>query len=93
MDIIQALKENKMAFGLMPVEMQEKAKELGKKTFLCFTEDGNWGNTNAYRCFKHCNTYRLRPDYKEDVSIKIFINGKEALISNETLASIRDAIK
>ena len=92
MDIIQALKENKMAFGLMPVEMQEKAKEIGKKELLCFTEKGDWGETIGDD-FRLCNTYRLRSDYKELASIKIFINGKEALISNETLASIRDAIK
>ena len=90
MDIIQALKENKMAFGLMPVEMQEKAKEIGRKNFERYSNE--WGD-NGERLWVVYYSYRLRSDYKEPVSIKIFINGKEALISNETLASIRDAIK
>ena len=67
---IQALKDNKEAFGLMSEEMQAKAKEIGRDRFQC-----RWYNkwVNASRdclTFDSDFTYRLNPDYTEEPEVR-----------------------
>jgi hypothetical protein len=63
-EIIQALKENTSAFGLMPVELQEKARKIGGKEFETWLLD-HW-KTRGGDSFSTDFTYRLRPDYQEE---------------------------
>ena len=89
-NIIQQLKKNKIVFGLMSEEMQEKARDIGITgnfylfQHLCGTEkiwkfiryDESCNSTNDL--FVSGTTYRLRPDYKDEpeiVEYKITIGG------------------
>ena len=64
---IKALKENKMAFGLMDKELQEKATEIGGDHFLRLNArewmKGGWVLDSYDR------TYRLRQDYDEEPEV------------------------
>ncbi len=64
MDIIKALKENEKPFGLMPEEMQAKAREMSAD-LQKFCTNG-WVALQAPSAPKmKFATYRLRPDYEE----------------------------
>ena len=67
---IKALKENTSAFGLMDKELQDKAREIGKKEFR-FLERGLSGWNTCARDSVFCpeNIFRLRPDYTEDSEV------------------------
>ena len=64
-EIIQALKENTLAFGLMPIELQEKAEQIGPKNFQCFNDDGMW-HVGGDSKFHPMTTYQLCFDYTEE---------------------------
>ena len=74
MDIIQQLKDNERPFGLMSKEMQEKAREIGKRTnfetYCGIKSKPPWlpiiGDSEE---FIEEFTYRLHPDYKEEPEI------------------------
>ena len=67
MSIIKDLKDNKMAFGLMPQEMQDKAKEIGGGHFLRLElrewRKGKW----VFDSFDR--VYRLLPDYTDEPAV------------------------
>lgn len=74
MTIIEALQNNKMAFGLMHTdeftneEMQAKAREISGDNFKWYItrDNGTWVSIDmTSRVFVYDITYRLRPDYKE----------------------------
>lgn len=76
--MIEQLKNNKVAFGLMPVEMQEKAMEIGKKgNFLYFSGSAWQGTEHADVGFNTMYTYRLKSDYEEKGYVDIEINKNE----------------
>ena len=71
--ILELLKTNRYAFGLMSAEMQEKAREIGAKSehFGCLATDKDeecWTGGIRGR-FVFGLTYRLRPDYEEEPEI------------------------
>ena len=64
MSIIKQLKENKIAFGLMTQEMQDKAREIGVDNFERMWFGGfTWRESDG---FDPDYTYRLKPDYTEE---------------------------
>jgi len=67
-EIIQALKDNDVAFGLMPFEMQVKAKEIGQSEFSMYMKNNTWMRcghvNNFYDSIVTDQTYRLRLDYE-----------------------------
>ncbi len=70
MSIIDDLKQNTSAFGLMPEEMQEKAREIGQPEFEMYMKNDTWLSCGSIDNFSGTSvtdmTYRLRPDYKEE---------------------------
>jgi hypothetical protein len=70
-EIIQKLKENTSAFGLMSLELQEAAKELNKKEFVYFSATGE-GCWCQYSNDDFCPdvTYRLRSDYQPEPELE-----------------------
>lgn len=83
MSIIEALKQNKMAFGLMETPdftneaMQEKAREIGQPEFEMYMKNDTWlscGSIDNFSCTSVTDmTYRLRPDYEEEGVVKCHI--------------------
>ncbi len=74
-DLIQALKDNEKAFGLMSEEMQAKAREIGKGEFEKWGYGGDWhgyaaDGTAVRTPFDRNQTYRLRPDYQEEAEVE-----------------------
>ncbi len=80
-EIIKALKENTSAFGLMPKELQEAARKIGKTAFEVYEcakgDDFVWKfHVLADLPFTGDRTYRLHPDNKpepefEKIEIKV----------------------
>ncbi len=78
MNIIQALKDNKEAFGLMSKEMQEAIMSIGKiediERMVCrVTLKTNWFpmsiRVSKERCKDIESTFRLRPDYSDEPEV------------------------
>ena len=75
---IQALKQNKMAFGLMPQELQNKTEKIGLKWFECWQSECKWYgdfSINSEQGFIRSLTYRLKSDYTEEpeqIELEIF---------------------
>ena len=70
-NLIQQLKDNEKPFGLMSEEMQEKAKEMPWKHFQVWGYVGSedkWIMPGS-DTFRSHFTYRLRPDYEDDLEI------------------------
>ncbi len=73
--MIQKLKENKVPFGLMSKEMQEKALEIGiKDNFRPYSNSadftGYWGGcVGIDREFEESCTYQLRADYEPEQGV------------------------
>jgi len=67
---IKALKENTSAFGLMDKELQDKARDIGKKEFR-FLERGlsGWYTCARDSVFGIENIFRLRHDYAEEPEV------------------------
>ena len=67
---IQALKENKMAFGLMPQELQDKAMEIGCKHLVPFRETSTkhlvWDHAMIVARIEYDRAYKLASDYTEE---------------------------
>jgi len=76
MDTIQALKENKEAFGLMSAEMQTKAREIGIRNFALFGENCDCGYSWLAWCaeeegdFYGSHTYQLVSGYTPEPEIE-----------------------
>lgn len=73
-DIIEALKNNKIAFGLMPEEMQAKLMGFwGSDNLLVYTEEGKWKTIDLYESKSPDirATYCLQPDYQEEPEIDV----------------------
>ncbi len=75
MNIIEALKQNEKAFGLMSAELQKAGTDLGWKE-LQLWRSNDWlypGDCSicagAFERIDFDLTYRLRPDYKEEPEI------------------------
>ncbi len=69
-NIIQQLKDNEKPFGLMSVEMQEKARAIGiRRMFDFYGHRGDWIPTCG-DLFHENSTYRLRSDYAEEPEIE-----------------------
>lgn len=69
-ELIEALKDNKVPFGLMSSEMQAMARDIGFAEFECY-ENSNKYEWGPLRIFQEYNfgqeyTYRLRPDYQPE---------------------------
>ena len=66
---IQALKENKEAFGLMSEEMQEAAREIGREDFLAYCDIASFESVKVAPedHFDMSTAYRLRPDYEPEL--------------------------
>jgi len=65
-EMIERLKQNTSAIGLIPAEMQDGLRELGVKGHIQkYTEVGLWINVpcNVALSDRHIS-YRLRPDYQ-----------------------------
>lgn len=65
--IIDDLKQNEKAFGLMSVLMQEAARKIGEKYFEQYGR--NWNGLGGMH-FADAWTYRLRPDYQEEGGVE-----------------------
>ena len=71
-ELIQALKDNKSAFGLMPELMQAKMREIGRSECVMYMKNEKWvrcGDENDHdfsQMIVNDQTYRLRPDYKQE---------------------------
>ena len=84
-EIIQALKDNDVAFGLMPSEMQVIAKEIGQSEFSMYMKDNTWMRcghvNNFYDSIVTDQTYRLSPEYEapepEVVECEVFEQGDQ----------------
>jgi hypothetical protein len=61
--IIERLKTNKEAFGLMDAELQEAAEKIGKKEFNHFTGKATWSERGG-DSWLITGVYRLRADYQ-----------------------------
>ena len=72
--MIEILKSNKKAFGLMEPEEQECLEEVGKQNCLVYTNGDKW--EDAAECsFQYGNTYAIKPNYQlepEPVDLEIF---------------------
>ena len=79
---IQALKENKEAFGLMSEEMQEAAREIGREDFLAYCDMASFESVKVAPedHFDMSTTYRLRPDYEPEPEYEKY---EITLIENE----------
>ena len=75
---IKALKENTSAFGLMDKELQDKARDIGKRNFFYYSDD--WVRTSD-NIFCGPGTYRLRPNYAEEPEV---VDGIENVIVHKT---------
>jgi len=66
-EMIEALKKNEKAFGLMSKDLQNFCEEIPDKNFnfLVYSSDG-WEQADDF-CFCDCWTYRLRNDYDNPV--------------------------
>ena len=63
--MIEKLKSNKKAFGLMEPEEQECFEKVGKQNCLVYTNGGKW--EDAAKClFQSGSTYAIKPDYKPE---------------------------
>ncbi len=76
MTIIEQLKKNEKAFGLMSEEMQEKAEQLGPLEFESYNGGNVWFPFGKIGFSKDCYgkfvcwiAYRLRPDYAKEPEI------------------------
>ena len=70
-EIIQALKENEKAFGLMSEDMRVKARDIGNKEFCLYTNSHDeWMRITIYQDdFDDCYAYCLRSNYEEKPEI------------------------
>ncbi len=87
LEIIRALKQNKEAFGLMPVEMQEWARKTGKQNFMYYHGGWRWNTPATDSIFCEAITFRLRLDYPEEpdrIELEIKTSGYLLVISMET---------
>lgn len=74
MDLIQELKDNEKPFGLMPKDMQAKAREIKVHNFNYYlgNNSGDWSEDDEVdNVFHYYRTYHLRPDYQEEPEVKV----------------------
>ena len=80
MNIIEKLKKNKMAFGLLELEEQECFREVGKKNCLVYDIKKTWDDKAPCQfTFWPHETCRIKPDYQPEpdyVDLEIKKNGK-----------------
>jgi len=99
MDITKALKDNKEAFMYMPPEMQEKAKGIGRSSFLYLDCNGHYsdiGNVSDEADFSKGIVYRLRPDYEESGVVELVVeegDGRLFFTNKEGSCILCDASK
>ena len=80
-EMIEKLKKNKKAFGLLEPEEQECFKNVRKINCLWYHGSGvnDWGSdSGAFSKFDNQTTYAIKPDYKpepEYVDLEIVENG------------------
>lgn len=101
MTIIEQLKKNEKPFGLMSVEMQEKAREIGAYGNFCIYMNSGFATLDclADYIFEGHVTYRLRDDYEEKPEIveceitMCLVNGLLYDPDGHGMLSISEAIK
>jgi hypothetical protein len=75
-DLIEKLKKNKVAFGLMTEEEQECFRKAGRKNTKVYTIHEQWVDDSLSLFYVH-EIYRIKPSYTPepeyiDLEIKIF---------------------
>jgi len=63
MTLIERLKNNKEAFGLMDEELQRVAEKIGKEHMLTLNTMGEWFYCHPKAPYSKNSTYRLHKDY------------------------------
>jgi len=64
-EMIEALKKNKEVFGLMPVEMQELAREIGARNFYFYSSPYGFVMAESDNFYQN-NVYRLSTSYEDN---------------------------
>ena len=66
-ELIEKLKKNKIAFGLMTPEEQECFRKVGAINCLFYNYHGKWETLTADKAnLMNCNTYAIKPDYQPE---------------------------
>ena len=74
-EMIEKLKKNKIAFGLMSPEEQELLRKANTSNCLFYNPGGNWLTIHCDMDFDRDRTYAIKPDYQtepEFVDLEIF---------------------
>ncbi|HUX47306.1 MAG TPA: hypothetical protein VMV58_04770, partial [Desulfosporosinus sp.] len=74
-EMIEKLKKNKIAFGLMSPEEQELLRKANTSNCLFYNPGGNWLTIRCDMDFDRDRTYAIKPDYQpepEYVDLEIF---------------------
>jgi len=67
MDLIEKLKHNKTAFGLLEPEERECFEEVGIKNCVCLAKHSWWGSYTSVAQFNPRFIYRIKPDYQPEL--------------------------
>ena len=76
-ELIEKLKKNKVAFGLLSPEEQECLKKVGKENCLVYCPSNIWQQSNYG--FNNTATYVIKPDYQPNPE---FVDLEITLVAN-----------